>query len=103
MRIHVRAEPHPERLDERGDVLPGKMLGTVEAHMFDEMRQPPLVIVFEHRAGVDHKAQFGATSRLRVRTNEVLQAVRKPADPDLRIDGDNLCEWSLRRPLAAGH
>ena len=100
MGIHVRAESHPERLDERRDVLPGKMPGTIEAHMFDEMRQPPLVIVLEHRAGVDHESQLGATSRLHVRTNEVLQAVGKPAGPDLRIDGDNLGEWSLRR--AAG-
>src|SRR5712691_1180753 len=96
--IHMRAEPHPERLDERGDVLPGKMPRTIEAHMLDEMRQAPLVIVLEHRAGVDHESQFGATTGLRVRPNEVLQAVGKPADPDLRVDGDDLGEWSLRRP-----
>ena len=48
MRVHMRAEAHAERLDEGGDILPGKVFRPVEAHMLDEMRQPTLVIVFEY-------------------------------------------------------
>ena len=98
MRVHVRAEPHPERLDERDDVLPGKMRGSVEAHVFNEMRQPPLIVVLEHRAGVDDEPEFGAALRLRVRPDEVLHAVGKPAGADLRIDRDDLGQRVLRRP-----
>ena len=78
----------PERLDERDHVLPGKVLGAVERHVLDEMRQPALVVVLEHRAGVDDEPQLGAASRLPVRPHEVLQAVREPAFADLRIDGE---------------
>ena len=97
MGVHVCAEPHPERLDERGNVLTGKMPGAIEAHVLDEMGQPTLVVVFEHGAGVHHEPQFGATSGLRVRPDEVLQTVGQPADADLWVDGDNLGERGLLR------
>ena len=68
----------------------------LKRHVFDEMRQPALVVVLEHRAGVDHQPQLGAASRLPVRPHEVLQAVRQPADADLRIDRDDLGQRSQR-------
>ena len=48
----MRAEPHAERLHEADDVLLGKMLRAVECHVLDEMRKPPVVVVFEHRTGL---------------------------------------------------
>ena len=102
MRVHVRAEPHAERLHERGDVLPGEVPGAVEAHVLDEVRQTPLVVVFEHRAGLDHEPQFGATPRLPVRTHVVAQTVRQPADPDLRVDINDLGERVPQRAAGRG-
>ena len=46
---------------------------------------PQLVVVFEHRAGLDHQPQFGAARRLRVRADVVAQAVRQRPDDDLRV------------------
>ena len=45
----------------------GKVLGAVERHVLDEVRQPALVVVFENRAGVDDQPQLGALLRLLVR------------------------------------
>ena len=63
-----------------GDVLPREVQRAVERHVLDEMRQPALVIVLEHRAGVDDESKLGAAARLSVRPDEVLQPVRQPAD-----------------------
>ena len=104
--VHVRAEPHAERLDERDHVLAGKMLGAVEGHVLDEMRQPPLIVVLEHRPGVDDQPQLGAPARLPVRPHEILQPVGEPAFADLRIDRDDLGQRvgrrRGRRPLGHG-
>ena len=106
VRVHVRAEPHAERLDERDHVLPGKVLRAVEGHVLDEMRQAPLVVVLEHRPGVDDQSQLGAPARLPVRPHEILQPVGEPAFADLRIDRDDLGERVGRRrggrPLGHG-
>ena len=58
--IHVRAEPHAERLHEAGDVLLGEVQRAVEAHMLDEVREPALIFVFEHGARVDDEPKLGA-------------------------------------------
>ena len=58
--VDVRAEPHAERLHERGDVLPGEVPRAVERHVLDEVGQPALVVVLEHRPRLDHQPQFGA-------------------------------------------
>ena len=64
-----------------GDVLLREVQRAVEAHVLDEMRQPALVVVFEHRAGVDDEPQFGAALRLRVRADVVAQAVAAACRP----------------------
>ena len=92
MRVDVRAEPHAERLHERDDVLLGEVQRAVEGHVLDEVREAALVVVFEHRAGVDHEPQLGARLRLPVRADVVAQTVRQRADRDQRIDRDGLIE-----------
>ena len=57
----------PERRQEVDDALPRKVPGAFELHVLDEMRQPLLVVVFEHRPGLDDEPQFGAVRRLAVR------------------------------------
>ena len=60
VRVHVRAEPHAERLHEVGDVLLREVPGAVEGHVLDEVGEPALVVVFEDRARLDDEPKFGA-------------------------------------------
>ena len=92
VRVHVRAEPHAERLHEAGDLLLRKMLRAVEGHVLDEMREPALVFVFEHRTCLHHEPKLGARLRQPVLADVVAQAVRKRADGDQRIDRNGLAE-----------
>jgi hypothetical protein len=43
--------------------------------VFDEMRQPPLVVVFERRTGVHDQPEFRAAAGLVIGFHEVLEAV----------------------------
>ena len=70
----------------------GKVLRAVERHVLDEVRQPALVLVFEHRTGVDDEPQLGARLRLPVLADVVAQAVRQRAHRDQRIDRNGLVE-----------
>ena len=97
--VDVRAEPHAERLHERDDVLLREVARAIEGHVLDEVRQPALVVVFEHRAGLDGEAKLGASLRLPVGAHVVAQAIRQRADGDLRIDRNRLVE---RRGLRGG-
>jgi len=60
VRVHVRPKAHAERLHEAGDRLLREVERAVEAHMLDEVRQPALIVVFEHGAGVDDEPELGA-------------------------------------------
>ena len=73
--IHVRAEPHAERLHEGGDVLSGEVQRAVEAHVLDEVCEPPLIFVFEHRARVDGEPELGPGLGLLVGADVVAQAI----------------------------
>ena len=66
MGVHVGAESHPEALHERGDVLLRKIARAIEGHVFDEVRQSALVVVLEHRPGLDGEPKFGAAGGLPV-------------------------------------
>ena len=54
--VEVRAEAHPERLDERDDGLLREVLRAVERHVLDEVREPLLVVVLEDRSGLARRA-----------------------------------------------
>jgi hypothetical protein len=92
VRVHVRAEPHAERLHEARDLLLRKMLGAVERHVLDEMRQPALVFLFEHRPCLHYEPELGARLRKPVLANVIPQAVRQRANRDQRIDRNGLVE-----------
>ena len=82
------------------------MARALEFHVLDEVRQPALIVVFEHRARLDDQPELRATRGLRVRPHVVAQPVRQRADDDLRIDRHRLrqavCGDGFRRRLAAG-
>ncbi len=64
----------------------GKVARALELHVLDEVRQALLVLVFEHRTGLDDEPQLGPAGRLAVRPHVVAQAVRQRADSDFRVD-----------------
>ena len=106
--VHVRAEPHAERLHEGADGIAGKVPRAVEGHVLDEVRHAALVFVLEHGAGLDGEPQLGARLRLPVLPDVVAEAVRERADRDQRVNRDDLVEpggldrgWD-RRLLGAG-
>ena len=70
----------------------GKWQRAVEGHVLDEMRQPPLVFVFEHRACLHHEPKLGARLRQPVLADVIAQAVRQRADRDQRIDRNDQVE-----------
>ena len=69
---------------------PGKVPRAFELHVLDEVRQPLLVVVFQHRAGLDDQPQLGPPGRLRVGAHVVAQPVRQRAGRDLRVDRHQL-------------
>ncbi len=64
----------------------GKCSRAFELHVLDEMRQSLLVVVFQHRTGLDDEPQFGAAAGFAVGAHVIAQAVGQRADDDLRID-----------------
>ena len=91
-RVDARAELHADRLHERDDLLARIVLRAVERHVLDEVREPALAVVLEHGSGVDDESQLRALFRLAIRLEVVAQAIRKPADGDLRIGRHRLIE-----------
>ena len=82
--------------------LPGKLRRPLELHVLDEMRQPVLVVVFEHRPGLDDQPQLGAVGRLAVRSHVIAQPVRQRADDRLGVDRHLLRQGILRDRLGGG-
>ena len=64
----------------------GKVLRAVERHVFDEVREAALVVVFKNRTGLHHEPELGSFFRFLVGSYVVAQAVLKLAHRDLRID-----------------
>ena len=90
--VRVRTDTQAERRQEVDDALLRKVLGALELHVFHEVRQPTLVVVFQHRAGLDHQPKLGAAGGLSVRADVVFQAVRQRADEGFGIHGHLLRE-----------
>ena len=91
-RVRVRTDAKTERRQEVDEALLRKVPGALELHVFDEVRQPLLIVVFEHRTGLDDEPQLGAVRRLAVRAHVIAQAVRQRADDHFRIDRHRLRE-----------
>ena len=81
----MRAEAHPQALDEVDQRLLLEAPRPVERHVLDEVREPPLVVVLQHRAGVDHQPQLGAVLRVAIGADIPRQPVLQLPGPDRRI------------------
>ena len=78
-RVEMRPEAHPQALDEIDQRLLREALRSVERHVLDEMRQAALVIVLEHRAGIDHEPELGAMLGIPIGAHVPGEAVVEPA------------------------
>ena len=68
------------------------MQRAVERHVLDEVREPALVFILEHRAGVDGQPELGTGLGQPVLADVVAEAVRERADRNQRIDRNDLVE-----------
>ena len=93
--VQVGAPLDPDRLQVRHQFVFLEVGRAIEGHMLDEVGQPLLVVVFEHRAGLDHQAQFELLFRLAVLLDVVGQAVGQFAHFDLRADRDRVGQPDL--------
>ena len=57
----------------------------LELHVFDKVRQPLLVVVFQHRTGLDDEPQLSPVTGFPVRAHVVAQAVGQGTDDDFRV------------------
>ena len=78
LRVGIRANAQAERREELSDARPREALRAFEFHVLDEVREPLLVVVFEHGAGFDDEAELGAPRRLD-RSDECNSACRLAA------------------------
>ena len=84
-RVDVGPEPHSDGLEVAHELVLREPLGAVERHVLEEVRETALVIVLEHRSGVDDEPQLRAFLRLRVTPDVITNAVRQRADDDARV------------------
>ena len=84
--VDVRAEAHARRLQKCDDLLLREVTRAVEAHVFHEVREAPLVVVFENRTRADDQPKRRAALRLLVGAHVVAQTVGERADGNPRID-----------------
>jgi hypothetical protein len=86
-RVRVRAEAQADRRQEVVDALSGKMARPLELHVLDEVGEAALIVVFEHRSGLDDQPQFGLARGPGIGPDIEAQPVGQAADQDLGIDG----------------
>jgi hypothetical protein len=101
----VRAEARADRFEERDQLTRLEMLGAVERHVLEEMREAALVGVLLDRAGVDGQPHRHAVRGPRVLADEITDAVRQLAGFHGRVDRQRPRERELRgnRRLRGGH
>ena len=85
--VDVRAEARAGGLEERDQLAGLEVLRAVERHVLEQVREPALVVVFEHRAGLHGQPHQHPLFRARVLAHVVAQAVGQRADGHRRVGG----------------
>ena len=101
LRVRIRTDAETERRQEIDEPLLRKMPGTLELHVFDEVRQPLLIVVFENRTGLDNEPQLSAVRRLGVRADVIAETVGQRPNEHVGIDRHRLRE-RIRRHRGGG-
>ena len=97
VRVDVRPEAHADALQVVEQLRLFEVLRAVERHVLDEVGQPELVVVLEHRTGTDDEAQEGAVLGPAVLPHVVPEAVVELSGEHGRILGKDLVQ--LVRPF----
>ena len=82
--IQIGAKLQSNRLQVRDQLVLLEVRRAIEGHVLDKVRQAALVIVFQHRARLDHQAQLQTLLGARVFLYVVGQAVGQLTHLDLR-------------------
>ncbi|MBA7662306.1 hypothetical protein ES703_70334 [subsurface metagenome] len=69
--IEFRAVPHADGLQVINNLLFFKILSAVKGHVLHEMGQSLLVIILQHRSGINHQSQLSPVFRLKISVNIV--------------------------------
>ena len=96
-RIDVRAEARADGLEKRHQLTRLEVLGAVERHVLEKVREPALVVVFLQRANVDRQSHRHALLRPLVLADEIADAIGQPSRLDGRVHGQRLGERQFRR------
>ncbi len=90
VRVQIRAERDAAFFEHVDDRLLRKSLRAVERHVLDEVREPALIVVFEHRARVHREPHLRAMLRFLVRENVIGEPARERALRDARVERKRL-------------
>ena len=85
--VEVRPEARPDALEVADELGLGEALGPVEGHVLEQVREPALVLVLEHAAGVDGQAQLGAALGLACSRGRSSGGRCERAGPHGRVEG----------------
>ena len=85
--IYLRTEFHPNGFQIINKLMFGKMLGSIECHMFGEMRQSLLIRIFQNRTGINHQPKLCPVFRFFVDFNVIPQTITEFAHCHFRIKG----------------
>ena len=96
--IDVSTEVHTHRFKIIDDSFAGEMLGTIECHMLQEVRQTVLVILFEDSTNRLRDVELSTLLGLLIMTDIIGQSVFQLAIANLRVHGE-----FLRRLLRRNH
>ena len=73
------------------------MTAAIEGHVLDEVREPLLIVLLVHRAGLDRQLEADALFRARVAADVVGEPVRQRPGADRRVERELLRRRKSRR------
>ena len=83
--VGIAAETHTHTLEKLDQRAGSKVLAAVERHVFEEMRDPALVVLLMQRTGEHEQTQRSPAPRLAVRVDDVAQPVLQHAELRRRV------------------
>ena len=86
--VQVLTEFHTDALAITDNTVAGKVLGAVEAHVLQKMRQTSLVLLFQDGADLLRDVEVGLTFRLLIVADVIGDSVVQFSDSDGRINRD---------------
>ncbi len=94
--IGIRAKRQACALQHLDHVAIGQVRATLERHVFDKMRQAPLIIALVQRSGIDHQPHHRGARRRAVRSHDRAHAIAQLAETEPGIG----CDIAMRhRPV----